>query len=305
VSQFLVSIAGFPELVVAEIKARSAQRFSESAAQPPIVYPLREPYIYSSGYASRYLTETASRLAGFNHSEYASSVLIYAEHRADQTNRFIQHFFPFTLVAGIEFEYLNAVERHERRQRLLTLVDKIEVRAGVLRNIARRLWDELGGNGFTPLLLPMTNFHSHVLGPKMQELFSQLSKAARGEPGEIATKTANGLLEAFTAELLKHHPKKVDEDGRYFEDDRALRFRSPGRDRHGYARDVSYTKGHNPNCLIGSRIRLGGHFDPLFHFDCDCGAGTALDRTYPNCHAVPTEPKKRTYVNIAPNDNIR
>ena len=78
--------------------------------------------------------------------------------------------------------------------------------------------------------------------------------------------------------------------------------RPPGTDRHGAARLVGV--GHKAYCLINGRVRLGGPFDALLHYDCDYERG-AVDRKYLNCHGAPQEPAKATHVNIAPSDAIR
>ena len=146
---------------------------------------------------------------------------------------------------------------------------------------------------FTPLLLPLSNFRSDVLAPQIRTLFDSLGTAEnpRVEPG--VSKDA----------ILTQHPVNRREGHTpFFQDSRNLRFKSPGRDRHGRARLCG--EGHENRCLLNSRVRLGGPFDALFHYDCEYERG-GVDRIYPNCHGADAEPAVRTHVNIAPNDAIR
>ena len=91
----------------------------------------------------------------------------------------------------------------------------------------------------------------------------------------------------------------------YFIGRRGLVFRSPGRARarHGLAPGWDSPGGHDSSCVIRGRLRFGVSYDPRFHYDCDIPKDGELN--FPSCHGTKCIPRKRTHVNIAPNDNIR
>ena len=99
---------------------------------------------------------------------------------------------------------------------------------------------------------------------------------------------------------------RVKEGGKtYFKDHRGLVFKSPGKSgpRHGMAPAWGDSP-HKDSCVIRGRIRFGSPYDPKFHYDCEIRPRTR--RRFVNCHGERfTPPRRRTHLNIAPNDNVR
>jgi hypothetical protein len=246
--------------------------------------------------ADAYLQELSKRIARLPGTADVSVVLAYADYGGEATTEFVRRFFPFSLIGCVQPFYPNAAAKNERRSALVRYVDDLERRLGELRDRARVVRDVLSGRNFTPLLLPLRNFESEVLAPQIDGLFQDLAIVA--DP--------RASLNDAAAAILSDHPLREEALGkkrkRWFEDDRKLRFRSPGSDRHGMARLQG--QGHLPECLIAARVRLGGPFDSRFHFDCEYEK-RGLDAAYPNCHDASTAPAAKSHVNIAPSDYVR
>lgn len=292
----LVCIAGLPQEAVEEIHQRSAAVFTEEKANTPIIRPVRQPYSYRDGMADAYLEELKRRFETLPVRQDATVLLAYVAYDGDLTKRFVDAFFPFALAAPLQPFYPDAAAKHERRLKIRLCVNLVEKVVAGLRERARVVRDLLSGQNFSPLLLPLRNFRSNILAPLILDLFQRLGTSP--DPRAILQDARSTLLASYPLHRLKDRGQHMP----YFQDDRSLRFKSPGRNRHGMARIVA--EGHRPSCLIASRVRLGGPFDPLFHYDCEHEGGS-IDRHYPNCHDRCVEPSASTHVNIAPNDAIR
>lgn len=291
-SHYLVCVAGFCDEVVDEIKARPAARFTEEAGNPPIIFPLRAPYIYDASLAEKYKAELCKRLSGIPHSDNVGIILILSAHRPDKTDQFIDDFFPFAFAREVAAFYPDRSPKDVRRNELKSAVTGLEQAARGARAAVRQIWDHFAGRNFSPLLLPVNNFHSDVLPAEVGFIYSNIGRAT--DP--------IGIIKNSSEAILGVHPIQNRGEGKYFEDERRLRFFSPGKNRHGFARNLS--EGHKVECFLSSRVRFGGGFDALFHYDCVPERGP-LNRDYPNCHSEPTPPAANTHVNIAPNDYVR
>ena len=292
-----VCIAGLPKDAVDEIQSRPAKRFTGDGANPPIVVPLRAPYAYRPGMSDPYLYRLSQRLQTVPHTQDAAILIAYVDYGGNQTTRFVENFSPFALTAPIEPFYPDQAPRTERRSNLVRFVDGV---AGIVDNLSERVRcvrDALSGASFSPLLLPVRNFRSPVVGQIIADLFNELGTAE--DPRTMISAAVQAMLARHPVrQIIGTHRNRY----KYFEDDHRLRFKSPGRNRHGMAR--SGGDGHQPSCFLGSRVRFGGPFDPLFHYDCDYERH-GLDNHYPNCHGANTAPNAVTHVNIAPNDAVR
>lgn len=138
----------------------------------------------------------------------------------------------------------------------------------------------------TCLLLPPDTF-----GKEFDRVVERISSAAhrREEPSDFRK-----ALRSVSRSLSK-------KEGRYFER-KGLVFKSPGKARHGLAPSWSDDE-HNSSCVIRGRLRFGASYDPRFHYDCAIAKGAS--RHFPGCHEPETVPQSRSYVNVAPNDNVR
>lgn len=291
---FIICIAGLPHEAVNAISAIPSASFTGTKGNSPILKSLKEPYDYRPGMSDYYLYEIAKRLELIPPRDDVGIALAYANHSSG-TRQFVRNFFPFAAVAPFAPFFPYAYEKHERRSELLMFVDRIQSVVTNLRAQIAVVRDSLSGRNFSPLTLPIRNFRSDVLEEAMFNLFERLNTA------EDMRALINQCCQSIAA---KHPVIRRPEWSRlpFFQDDRALRFKSPGTDRHGMARSMEAP--HLPSCLIKSRARLGGPIDALFHYDCEYEHEN-VDPSYPNCHGAEIVPAKRTHVNIAPSDAIR
>ena len=139
----------------------------------------------------------------------------------------------------------------------------------------------------TCLLLPPNTF-----GSEFDRVIDRVRDAARNREEQAQFRN---ILKGISRSLRRS-------DDRYFEGRGGRVFKSPGRARHGLA--PSWGDGdHNSSCVIRGRLRFGASYSPRFHYDCDIAKGAS--RRFPGCHEPETVPRSRSYVNVAPNDNVR
>lgn len=289
--QYLVCMAGLPVEVVNEIRSNS-ERFTAAKGNAPIVKPVREPYTLLGGMATAYLQDLAARISTLDPSAQVSVILVYVDYQNEETKSFVGRFCPFALASPIRPFYPNLAPKKRRRSELLLYVEEIYQKIVDLRQRAGVVRDVLSGQNFTPLLLPMRNFQSAILGAELNGAFANFA----------VVQNPRAFLCTVSNNILQHHPLKQMDRDRWFEDSRRLRFKSPGTNRHGMVRGVA--AGHRPECLIAGRVRFGGPFDALFHYDCNYKR-RGLNASYPNCHDAQCAPASQTHVNIAPNDAVR
>lgn len=290
----MICLAGFPRPVFDEITRTSAIQFTGDRTHPPIAKCMTEPFAYREGMADYYLEQLAQRIGDQKPTEDIGVGVICADY-GDSTARFLSAFFPFAIVATVEPIYLETFPKHLRRQTLSKYVKSLSDTAEDIRRRIAIVKDILSGNNFSPLTLPLRNFQSTHLRDSIEHLFHVL-----GSEGDV-----RGEVERIEAALNRQHPKRNLQDAKrtaYIEDDRRLRFKSPGTDKHAMVRKLA--EGHSSSCLIGSRARLGGPLGHAFHYDCEYERG-GVDRNYPNCHGANAEPFHSTHANIAPNDYVR
>jgi len=294
--QVLTCIAGLPTAVANEIRSRSAKPFTGDAANRPIVRPVKLPHGYRLGMAEGYHKDLEARIATLNPRDEVAVILAYVAYQGEETQRFVDTFFPFAIHAPLDPFDPEAGPKAERRAMLLDYVDNIEVAVAALMTRMHAVRDTLSGRNFSPLLLPLANFKSDVVRAQIAALFGELGTAV--DPRTMLDQASQAIAAAHPIQLGGTGKTRT----RFYEDSRRLRFNSPGSNRHGMAQQGG--AGHLPACLINGRVRLGGPFDSQFHYDCDYARGN-VNRTYPNCHAVQTAPTDTKYVNIAPSDYIR
>ncbi|MGC5799458.1 hypothetical protein [Sphingomonas sp. NFX23] len=292
----LTCIAGLPIAVADEIRSRSAKPFTGDAVNRPIIRPVKPPYGYRPGMAEGYHRDLEGRIATLNPRDEVAVILAYVAYQGDETQRFVDTFFPFAIHAPLDLFDPEAGPKAGRRAALLAYVDSVEVAIAALMARMHAVRDILSGRNFSPLLLPLANFKSDVVRPQIAALFGGLGTAV--DPRAMLHQASQAIATAHPIQLAGIGKTRT----RFYEDLRRLRFNSPGSNRHGMAQQGG--TGHLPACLINGRVRLGGPFDSQFHYDCKYARGN-VDRAYPNCHAVQTAPADATYVNIAPSDYIR
>ncbi len=285
-----VCLAGLPKEAFAEVSRRPAC-FTGNKHVALIAAPIASQFSYHPKMEDYYLGRLSRQISQIHQNQDVGVVLAYVNYpKADD---FVSRFFPFALVEPIEPFYYNARPAHTRRSDLLGFVKRVELVTTNLRQRAAVMRDHLSGQNFSPLTLPVRNFRSKNLQFELQTLFRELSR----------TVDARSFINDVSNAIIREHPlKKAVGFLPYFEDERGLRFKSPGRDRHGCSRGG--ISEHNTDCHINSRVRLGGPLKANFHYDCHY-EHRDLDVAYPNCHDSPDSPARNTHVNIAPNDAIR
>lgn len=250
------------------------------------------PYAYRNGMSEFFLRQLAKRLEDISPSEDVGIGLAYVNY-GGQREQFLRDFFPFAATTPIDPFYPETWERKSRRAERAKAIKSVIEAIDKLRGKMRMMRDVLSGQNFSPLTLPVRNFESEVLRSQIGATFDALR----------AEDVSRDTILNSTATILTKHPLRKSEDHKpFFEDDRGLRFRSPGSANHGVVRVVGI--GHTASCLINGRVRLGGPLRAGFHYDCDHERG-GLKATYPNCHDVQQASANGAYVNISPNDAIR
>lgn len=291
---YIICLAGLPQEVVDEVKRRRPVRFTEAPSRAPITRPISSPFSYRPGMSDYYLNAIATEIEAIRPTEEVGIGLAYVDY-GGCTAAFVDAFCPFSVVTRLDPFYPASVEKHFRRQKLTEYVNALTLTVDELRKRIAIVRDMLSGQRFSPLTLPLRNFRSDVLQETIADLFKSLG--TDNDP-RAQLNTAINCIKA--RHPLRQMPDRSHRP--YYEDDRGLRFKSPGKDKHAMARKVG--EGHLLPCLINGRARLGGPISANFHYDCEYERGN-VDTEYPNCHSAPTAPTKTNYVNIAPNDYVR
>lgn len=287
----IVCIAGLSQDAIERVQAEPA-RFTREKGNVPIMFPMRPPFIYTHDMSSRYLGEACRRARLENGPIRARVVLVYIDH-GESAQSLLEAFYPYALVSKLEPFHPLACEKRERNHRLKEFLKRLERTTIALIANSRQVSGVFEGDNFSPILLPLRNFKSASLSIIIQDLFKTLGTSP----------TPIDDLERAKSALRKDYPVIRQKGAQpYVVDEGGLRFASPGSNRHGFAQ--MWTKPHNPGCFLSSRSRLGGAFDPLFHYDCSRDGSSAAGR-YPNCHNEVDAVSRSTHVNIAPSDAIR
>ena len=131
--------------------------------------PLSVAPTYRVGAASDFLKEARDYASELPESEEVSTLLLYVNYRDQATEQFVDQFFPFCLAASFALpDMIGLTSKNERNKRLNTFVEETVAMALKLRKSAGAMRAALSGNNLTPLLLPLRNFSSVHLRPKLQ-----------------------------------------------------------------------------------------------------------------------------------------
>ena len=287
-------IAGLTPQSFDRIRKISENRFAPGGKL--ILSPVTER---QQPYTRRYingLLEAAHKFTkSKNENEPVSTLLIYIDYRDQSTNDLLDAFFPFGLPLSLDPpNFKEASNKQQLNSVLNQFAEELAEAAIEIRGLSRIISEFTNVANLTPLLLPLRNFRSDGLKSTLKQLYEGLAEADDAKTFIVST------IKSF----LAFHPRvRAPEDDRHCFSDGYLYFRSPGKHRHGFFRNVA-TANHNVACLLNARSRIGGHFPASFHYDCIARNGP-LAGEYPNCHDVGCAPGQDTHVNIAPNDFIR
>ncbi len=234
-------------------------------------------------------------------------VLAYNDVR-DKSDEFAAAFSPFALSAPFESRDFGSIQQEQRNAYANSRAEHILRVVGSLADAAGKVKDYVSGRHDRPINLPLRNFRSDQLTAGIEKLSREL--ASCDDPLAVLREFEKNVSLTYIVGKLKQDGDQF----RYVQNNRKLRFKSPGRDKHGFSHCLGQP--HNPLCHVAARSRLGAPVARNFHFDCDIAPrkdpdriarskvkirGTALN----NCHDEPHEPDaQNTHVNIAPNDMV-
>lgn len=233
-----------------------------------------------------------------------SVLLLYVEHDTQSTSLLLQEFMPLVLSGACPVDNIHKADCGPNSQRERVANSLVKSMGKHIRNadkIQPALARELVNNeSRTPLLLPPKNFNNADLLGTLRDS-SRLENYDPKEPDLSVQRLKKVMEKSVVFQRPPGGRKKC------FHDNRGVAFKSPGSDRHGIAwlRELNELRPHNPNCVMGARIRLGAAFDPQFHYDC-VAATKGLPKDWVGCHNQPERlAKGRVHINVAPNDNVR
>ncbi len=152
----------------------------------------------------------------------------------------------------------------------------------------------------SPLLLPIRNFESELLQEVVLELAVTLPRA----------KDPNTTIAAACCRIEQEFPfgKIGGSSRRCFMNGKEVQFRPPNGALHGVA--ASSDPPHNRDCYLNGLLRLGGSYDPGFHYDCirDRSEGRRripLVGKFYDCHGSFRPQTGDPHLNIGSNDFVR
>jgi hypothetical protein len=257
--------------------------------------PIRGGYSITEEYCDE-LLETLVRFAEHRPECLSDGLGVLLLKRPWEHQEFEHRFSPFAFCVSAKIDAALR-EQGEGRKRAANEYAGASIRLGgkILRRqqeITRFLSDQLRR---TPAMLPVRSFRSNYLQDFLRTVCEGLKG---GEP--VAS-----VVEKELASFLNAHPRRRDGKGFIFEDDAGVYFKSPPRNLfHGSRPLRPNENGHNNNCFLTSRLRLGGYYLDGFHYDCT-RKGRQLAAELENCHDERRSYTGRPNLNIYPNDFIR
>lgn len=300
--RFVIACLGVPQAAFNAVRdsgARIAQGNGEL-----VCMPLRHG---ASAYDQRYLGQFIEDFAGRVERDKDSKLrdtgfaAIYIQLHTEGDRLLEQVFFPSTLTWPIDWRIEHGTPTTQRRSINALVVRLAEAAASAKRAIEALSKEANERANKTPLLLPMKNFRSAILEERARALGAAVGAALDPEAAVREFAADFELTHPSTAEEPEGHRRKRSFG---FTDDRGIFFRSPGRDRHAFAR-IAPGGEHPPACLLSGRRRLGAPYDPAFHYDCSRAGGATLDGAFHGCHEPPSPRSGNRHLNIAPNDFVR
>lgn len=234
--------------------------------------------------------------------EHGCGVLVLATPGIN-TDAIVDQMAPFSIVRVAELPLSVKTLGRQGEMSANQIADTLRRAAAPLIRAVNAMSTELKARlNRTPLLLPLRNFDGPIVSATILELSRSLSLE---EKPSAAIENACNAIEA-----VYPFAKVKGEATRCFMDDRKIQFRLPARAHHGIA--VTSSAPHNPSCYLNGGFRLGGCYDPGFHYDCRNPRTSGkrkharpLTGTFFDCHGDNGRYKGKPHLNIAPNDFVR
>lgn len=283
-------IAGLEPAHFDRVKMISGKRLAPKGNL--VITPLSKGAGYSEKYVQSLLATVCDYAKTRREDEPLSTMLLYVNRDDASTRGLLESFFPFALPLRLQIPPLRSESKRRLNESLNEAAQTVIQASDELRKRVRLISEHTHIHNLTPLLLPLRNFKSKVLVSSLRQLYSQLA----------SSEDPNALIKSTRDVLAKEHPRtQAPGEQRHCFSDGVLYFRSPGRHRHGFFRNVGADI-HRPECLLSARSRLGGSYAHNFHYDCI--PHKTLAKAYDDCHGESRAVTATTHVNIAPNDFI-
>jgi hypothetical protein len=218
--------------------------------------------------------------------------LLFAAAPGADTAAFAARFFPFLLARHFVAADVVGITDVESARQFNDFRAGMAASATILRRAVAATQNEMvQRRNRTPLLLPLSNFHSGHLVATLQDLFDSLPGA---ENPTRAISQASVRFQRWHPIVSSHGEQS------YFQDTRDVAFKSPGRNLHGNIAAQPPT-GHDNTCYLRGSLRLSGQIVSGFHYDCSKGKPT-LEGKFPDCHGEKLQRTGKPHLNIFPND---
>lgn len=258
--------------------------------------PVRE----HGGYSKEYLDDCLDTLKAFETGRpecfaRGLSIICFVQ-PSDDYLAISEHFYPFSIVSGVEFGRRFATSpsqaSRDKNEAIRLLVAKAKQQVKLASEVSTYLRSR---SNRTPILLPLRRFERQELIDAVREAWLFLQTAEH----------AGERLQAISAEFEKSYPyrRRPGAKSGYFANGRKIEFKAPGRDLHGMPHP-GHT-GHPEACFLNGRLRLGGAIADGFHYDCTRGENAKYSGAFEACHGQVLERAGRPHLNIYPNDYIR
>lgn len=282
----IVVVAGIPQCIFDAVRKVSQKKFSHTGKF--YIKPV-QIQCYPESQATKFQQEIYDCICQVPVTDRIQIALLYVDFGCESSRRFVESFYPFSLVRAINnFDAAGASGQSEFRRRVNDFVEYLVAEANIVRTRLQIISEQTNVHNVTPFLLPVRNFAAEQFHRGMKELWTSLGSCS----------DAKELVKNAKDSFVRSYRKSVDGNALYT--DGILYFKSAGRHRHGHLRPQDY-KNHHVSCVLNARCRLGGSYSHSFHFDCT--PVQKLNKTYPTCHHHEGQPKA-THVNIAPNDFV-
>lgn len=252
---------------------------------------------YSVEYVNRVVASCRRWIEKRDVDEKFSVSLIYANDGGAGARMLVSKFHPFCLVA--DFYPLAIPGTSNERGRVVgEFIPRLQAICSSLRSRGKVMFEHMqSAMRRTPLLLPLRNFGSQELN----DMVSNIMVGAHG--AENLEKLIKDAIVEFNRSARTHRPDGAPRE--YYCNADGLVFVPPGNQTlHGLVHGAQEGNGHLTSCYVNGRVRLGGSFNPRFHYDCSPMRGR-LKSHYQSCHGQDVSPKASTHVNIGPNDGVR
>ena len=220
-------------------------------------------------------------------------VVLYLKRGDGSNERLFEQFRVEALVMELREDAIGNLRwarQSERKEVVNRVVREVNQSVRVAKSLLNEIDEEIGRRSArTCLLLPPKNF-----GNGTKKVFEFVKQAG-------LRRMTRGQFKSGLDHVAKSIGSTKENGRRYFVGRGGLVFKTGPK--HGLPPIWNDGK-HQSSCVVRGRLRCGASFDPRFHYDCSNAKERVVLR---NCHdeAVKLSVSGTSYINIAPNDNVR